>query len=110
MFLKPVALAAGLTVVPLMCLAQPYCSEPSHPYCLTSFSTFEDEFSFNRCQSEMESYRREVEEYGSCLGRWVEETAEDASRKQDGAISDYQDAVEYWNCKASDPDGFCPSP
>jgi hypothetical protein len=62
------------------------CSQPSAPYCATTYGSFTDEFEFSRCKSEMESYKDEVESYLSCLKR--ESTA---------VVNEYNEAVESFN-------------
>ncbi len=86
------------------------CYEPTYPQCLTGFNTFEDEFSFNLCRRAMNDYAQEIENYSRCMGNWVQSVADDAQRSVDRAVSDYEGAIRYWNCKAADPTGFCGSP
>lgn len=90
--------------------AQSGCYQPSQPHCLTAYGTFEDEFSFDMCRRDMDGYRREIEDFSNCLANWVQETADDAQSQQDAAIEDYDRAVDYWNCKAADPEGYCSRP
>lgn len=85
-----------------------YCSEPSAPYCASSYGAFDDQWEFDRCRSEMESYRDEVEEFVSCLQRKVDaafDEAEDvkrsASNDADNATSEYSDAVDSFNRRAN---------
>jgi hypothetical protein len=96
--------------LPSQTVAQHYCSEPDQPYCLTSFSTFEDEWAFESCRREMDDWADEVVRYGECLANWVEETAATARSEQSDAVSDYQDGVDYWNCKAQNANGYCSPP
>lgn len=109
--------------------AQGSCYEPDYPDCLVSPFTFSDEVLFNSCKSELDYYREEVLDFSRCLDRWVDDTilelrreaerklqqqadeaSEEATQLQDAAVSDYQNAVSYWNCKAADPDGYCYGP
>lgn len=108
MFLKSFFVAAGICVLPLAALSQSFCIPPSKPMCLSAALTFSDDHFFRKCQDEMEAYRQDVVEHGDCLGRWVEDVAAQARRQQDMAVSGYESAVKYWNCKASNPVGFCP--
>ncbi|MES2667430.1 MAG: hypothetical protein V4712_15130 [Pseudomonadota bacterium] len=133
-------LVAPMAVVlfPMSAKAQSGCSEPRAPYCLTGFTTFEDEYSFNSCRSELETYQDEVQDFSQCLADEVQDLVDEAESKTDvaaaarreaddatseaqdadreaiaasaRAVEAYEDAVEYWNCKAADPDGFCPGP
>ena len=66
-----------------------FCSEPAAPYCATSYGDFDDEYDFDRCKSDMESYQNEVEEFLNCLKRESEDT-----------LSEYNDAVESFNRRA----------
>lgn len=74
-------------------IASAYCSEPSSPYCADRFGKFDDEYDFQRCRSEMESYSSDVEMYVSCI---VREAENDRSK----AINAYNDAVESFNRRA----------
>lgn len=65
------------------------CEAPTEPSCITLFLTFEDEFSFNRCKNDVESYQREVEDFLSCQKRAANEV-----------IAAYNEAVEQFNCRA----------
>jgi hypothetical protein len=95
---------AGLATVFLMitCIAaNAYCSEPSAPYCAEQWDAFDNEYDFDSCKSEMESYKNDVDDYLQCLRREVEEAAEEARRKGDDALSTYNDAVEAFNRRAN---------
>ena len=94
-------LAIGLPVLfamPARALA--YCSEPSAPYCASSFGPFTDEWDFRRCKSEMESYQSDVETFIGCNNREAEEVARKAQRDNGAAISSFNDAVESFNRRA----------
>lgn len=69
--------------------AKAYCSKPDAPYCASSFGEFDDQYEFDRCKSEMQSYRDDVDSFLSCL-----------KRESQDAISDYEDAVESFNRRA----------
>lgn len=95
-------------------LAFAYCSEPTAPYCASSYGKFDDEYQFSSCKREMESYQSEVEDFQQCHKRQVNEAndtarqaaseAEDVARKArneiDEAISNYNDAVRSFNSRA----------
>jgi hypothetical protein len=73
-----------------------YCSEPSPPYCIDGFGTFDDEWSFNRCRDEVESYVSEVTDFQNCLAQWHEAAGYEA-----------ENVIEKFNCKAQG-NTFCP--
>lgn len=58
----------------------------------------------------MDSYLSEVEAYSQCLGDWVQKTAEEAQLLSDQAVETYQRHIDYWNCKARDPEAYCAVP
>jgi hypothetical protein len=66
-----------------------FCSKPDAPYCASQYDKFDDQQEFESCKSEMESYKSEVEDFTSCL-----------KRESEGAISDYNDAVQSFNVRA----------
>lgn len=87
-----------------------YCTAPDVPRCVTGFSTFEDEYSFNSCRQELDQMRDDVVEHSNCLKRQIDDEVLKAQRADDAAQATYKSAVEYWNCKAQDPDGYCSRP
>ena len=104
--LAGVTAAICLAALPTAALA--YCSEPSAPYCASSYSDFSDEYEFTSCRNDMESYAREVDDYTSCLRRDLdilrqeyETAASRAANDADDAISEYNDAVESFNRRAN---------
>ncbi|MBB5041946.1 hypothetical protein [Shinella fusca] len=88
----------------LLALATPLstyaCSEPSAPSCATRYGSFDDEWEFDRCKDEMESYKSEVEDYMTCRNREAQEAIDDANRDNRQAESDYSDAVDSFNRRA----------
>jgi hypothetical protein len=101
-----------LSVSIIACLSQPAtaqdgCRKPVQPMCLTGWNTFEDDFAFASCRSDMDRYQSDVIRYSACLRAWAEETIEDARRKNDIVLTEHERAVDYWNCKASNPDNSC---
>lgn len=74
-----------------------YCSEPSAPSCASRFGAFEDEWEFDRCKSDMESYKSDVEDFMSCERREAQDAVDEAERKAESAASDYSDAVDDFN-------------
>jgi hypothetical protein len=89
MFTKTVLAAIFLVFTVVDSSAFFRCSEPDAPYCATSYGAFDDEYDFDRCKSDMESYQSEVEEFLGCLKRESEQT-----------LSEYNDAVESFNRRA----------
>ena len=100
-------LAALVTMMPLAAHASPICSEPQPPYCLDSYYTFEDQSSFDACQNDMESYQSEVDRYLRCVSDWADDQVAEANDLQEDAISEFQEAVDRFECKARDPGGIC---
>lgn len=74
-----------------------YCSEPSAPYCATSFGSFDDEDEYDRCKREMGSYRSDVERYMSCRNDEAQEASSDNSK----ARTEYSNAVDGFNRRAN---------
>ena len=73
-----------------------FCSRPRTPYCVDSFSTFDDEFAFQSCRTEVESFVRDTKRYAECLDEERADAARDANK-----------AVKQFNCKAR-RETFCP--
>jgi hypothetical protein len=65
------------------------CSKPDAPFCATSYGKFDDQYDFDNCKSEMESYQGDVESFLSCQ-----------KRESQQAIDDYNEAVESFNRRA----------
>jgi len=89
-------LATAGAVAPQMAAAIMFCSEPSKPYCLDAYGTFDDQWSFDQCRDEVQSFVDSVNRYVDCLGDEQREKTNDAN-----------EAVERFNCRASGND-FCP--
>ena len=66
-----------------------YCSEPTEPSCISMLAISRDEFSFDTCRSEVESYLDEVRDYQQCLRDEINEKTDEANR-----------VVEQFNCYA----------
>ncbi len=73
-----------------------YCTEPSPPYCIDGFNTFDDEWAFNSCKQEVESYLDSVNTFQSCLNDLLEQVRSEASN-----------TVDKFNCRA-EGNTFCP--
>lgn len=101
--------------------ASAFCSQPSAPSCASGYGSFDDEWEFDSCKRDMETYRSEVESFTLCHQREVDaanEEAEDKAREArdaaseaestassarievDRATSDYNDAVRSFNSRA----------
>ena len=77
-----------------------YCSEPSAPYCATSYGSFDDEYDFESCKREMENYKDEVERYISCRNDEAQEAIDEANIDNRKASSAYSEAVDSFNRRA----------
>lgn len=108
--LAKLAAACLILSLPSAAHAQSPCDEPVRPSCITGFTTFEDQFSYDLCRREVQDYEDDVNAFLGCLLDWFDETGRQAEREKDAALSEYEDAVRYWNCKSQDPGGFCVSP
>ena len=83
-------LSAGIALMLLHTPAWAYfCSEPSAPYCATSYGPFNDGYDFEDCKRSLERYGSDVETYLDCL-----------RQESDQAISDYNDAIDSFNRRA----------
>lgn len=71
--------------------AQTYnsCFEPAPPDCIDRYGTFDDEWSFNRCKRDVESYIDDVSMFRSCLANWHEAVGYEVD-----------EVIERFNCKA----------
>ena len=90
---------AILSIIALLVASAPAnasCSSPSAPYCATRYGAFDSQDDFDRCKRQMSSYQSEAEDYLSCLRR----EADDLKRKSDGAIEEYNSAVDSFNRRA----------
>ncbi|MGO7370405.1 hypothetical protein ACCT04_16405 [Rhizobium ruizarguesonis] len=96
------ALAALLgAAASLLCSnAFAYCSEPSAPSCASSFGEFGDQWKFDRCKREMESYKDDVENFIGCNNDEAEAAIRKARDDSESAKSEYNDAVEAFNRRA----------
>lgn len=74
-----------------------YCSEPTAPSCVSGFGAFEDQWEYDSCKSDLDSYRSEVEDFISCQRREARDAVDEAERKADAAASEYSDAVDDFN-------------
>ena len=66
-----------------------YCNEPTEPDCQSRSWTFEDEYAFQRCRSEVESFVEETRDYVACLMQAGEEAQDHAN-----------DVIDEFNCRA----------
>ncbi|NEH44747.1 hypothetical protein GR215_23150 [Rhizobium leguminosarum] len=77
-----------------------YCSEPSAPSCASRFGEFDDEWEFDRCKREMESYKDDVERFIGCNNDEAEAAITKARDDNENSTSEYNDAVEAFNRRA----------
>ena len=73
-----------------------FCAEPDPPYCVDSYGTFDDEWSFSRCRNEVEYYLDDIADFQRCLSDWFDAAGQEAD-----------DIVERFNCRAQGR-SFCP--
>ncbi len=73
-----------------------FCSKPSAPYCANSFGSFGDQYEFDRCKREMESYKDDLESFFRCQNSEFDEMRRERQR----ATDDYNEAVESFNRRA----------
>lgn len=71
------------------------CFEPDPPSCIDRYGTFDDEWSFDRCRRDVESYVEEVSTFRDCLAQWHEAVGDEAAA-----------TIERFNCKARG-ESFC---
>lgn len=67
-----------------------YCIEPSEPYCVRSYGTFDSEYEFKSCKREVEYYLEELQDYAMCI-------AEEAEDKQKEVIDNFNRKVQRTN-------------
>jgi hypothetical protein len=77
-----------------------FCIKPSAPYCATSFGDFTDQWEFDRCKREMESYQDDVQRYLNCRNDEAQTAVEEAREDNNRALNEYNDAVESFNNRA----------
>lgn len=98
-FLASATFFGAMSVLPVS-RAYAYCSEPSAPSCASGYGAFE-QWEFDSCKSEMESYKDDVESFMRCNNDEAEEALEKARNDNQSATSDFNDAVEAFNRRAS---------
>ncbi|RKQ70357.1 hypothetical protein BCL74_2302 [Oceanibaculum indicum] len=89
------ALALGLLAAQ-EASALSYCSEPSVPFCAELIGKFNDQWEYQLCRQELESYRYDVERYIACV-------REEADSMVQEAVDDYEDAVDSFNMRVNSP-------
>lgn len=91
--MKAVTLVRALWLAVLICTPATgqasSCSEPTKPYCINAFGTFDNDFSFQSCGDDMERFKRNTSDYLECL-----------QRANDDAVEAYNKAVKTFNCGA----------
>jgi hypothetical protein len=99
-FVRTAAFVLAIIVAAFPLEALAYCSEPSAPSCASRYGSFDDEWEFDRCKSEMESYQSDVEQFISCNNDEAQRAVEEAKRASERAASEYSDAVDHFNRRA----------
>lgn len=107
--LRAKVLASVILAIPGSAAAM--CFEPSEPYCIRAYGTFDDQFSFESCRGQLRSYQSDVESFLDCQQREIDDSVsrieeeqsdiQTAQRKSRDALDEFNAAVEYWNCKAN---------
>ena len=89
--------AVFLAVAAFVSEAQAYllCTAPSEPYCLSGSGYFSDQYAFQSCRRDVESFVEETNAYVRCL-----------SNESDEAIEKANDVIEHFNCRA-EGQSFC---
>lgn len=96
--------------LPSVAQAQHFCTEPMPPGCVMRMETYEDEYSFDRCRRDLDSYRQDVVNFSQCMLDYLDREAENLRREKDAAVLAYEENIRFFNCRARDPDAFCPPP
>ena len=87
--MKRITIFAGIFLFANAGVSYAYCSKPDAPYCASQYGKFDDQYDFDRCKREVESFKSEVEDFLSCQ-----------RRENQQAIDDYNEAVESFNRRA----------
>lgn len=95
----------GFTILALAALtasdhAFAYCSKPSAPSCATRYGAFDDQWEFDRCKREIESFKDETESFMSCNNDEAQAAISNANSENQSASSEYSDAVSSFNRRA----------
>jgi hypothetical protein len=70
------------------------CDRPKAPYCLDA--PFYQDYEAEMCRSEVESFVRKTKEFVRCSQEQIDEATKAANK-----------TIERWNCRASNPQGYC---
>ena len=90
----------AIAILSLPSAARAYCSEPSAPYCASSYGQFDDQWEFDRCKREVENYASDVERYIDCRSDEANEAVRSAEYDRQNAISEYNNTVDSFNRRA----------
>lgn len=66
-----------LLFVVLSINAYAFCSEPSKPYCVSSYGNFNSSSEFESCKYNVERYVRDASDYMECLSKEINETQDE---------------------------------
>ena len=96
--------SAGLVSLALTGAAQAYCPEPAPPYCVNGYGGFSDQWEFDGCRRDVETFGRETEDYIHCLQEELrletQRLSDEAQQSADAAIAEYERTVEDFNDRA----------
>lgn len=70
-------------------VAYSFCMQPSEPYCVSSFSAFNDEYEFKNCRSEVESFVEDSKNYVECLVNEHNQKINEQKQKVEEVIDDF---------------------
>ena len=82
--------------LPIFCASNSsafYCNEPSEPSCIDMLGISRDQFSFDMCKSEVESYLSDVQSYKDCL-------INEAKSKMADVSNEASSVIDKFNCYA----------
>lgn len=76
------------------------CYRPDAPFCIDGYGTFDSDWSFQSCKSEVERYVADMNEYSSCV---IRQTKREVSEVEDETSR----TIEKFNCNARG-ELYCP--
>lgn len=81
------AALALLAATTLSSTAFAFCYQPQEPYCINSPGTFQDNWAFQSCKSEVERYLNSLDDYVRCVSNEAQQSA--------------STIVDRFNCRAA---------
>jgi len=67
MLIRTTLVVAFLVIPPVAAESQLFCDRPKKPYCVDMLGISRDEFTFQSCRVDVETFQRRVKEYVDCL-------------------------------------------